>query len=977
MSNQAYLDTIDPETPHHADILILEDGIALAEDSLKLTILANDLRIQWQEKNLPELNLAKAVGDFCNPKILPDNPLAKELEGQELLQVKITKAMIDEMDFLAETRSSLVDVDKIEDEFRKKGYEPNLSYFTRLNSYVKKLGLETKDPFNIKKNKFVEQFDKTIKWRSRIRLEDVNEVIVRHTESKVAYDSWVQYLAKCSFIVLNTLGIAPQYFNFDIESEESVEELIFFTTTYQFFLDMTLGNEQQAEHRKQFETNQSLINIIGGLYYVGNQNWKDKLEEYVSLFIHDGPNFTYNKLISMGYSEEQTNKLIDEAHTWHFQRSYADQSALTVGAASLGKLFDRSNFSGMGHFFRFIDKPLQMLKDVINQHVLDDIVLSVNKIFSQSLFAQLQNELKLPDDSYTPKRNVLMRCLGAMYSVDISLGYIYLPKEYQEEFARLEELKKKEISKLQELENSKQKVKNVTKKAKANDIRDINAKQSLLLKTYSEEPGRILPSILTDSFEEVKNYGSQGLDMFAIIFNTLAVVEDYHNILSKNQEISEKDKLTLAYRMLWLTDSIFTIKKGCYEAEARAMLNNFKKSGLKKGFRTKSVLDKLKTGNLYKAWWNTKYISESSGTRYALQRAVFSNIVGNVSLILASIFETYQIIKYDFMEAKGQGRIINLIKAGSTAMQSFSGLAQLLSFGGLAIPIWATAGIAIVAGLIYAMCTAYLNFIRDDDVSDWLIRTPWVHDDYVDHDKFIFNYDEDGYQKALEAFARLKNKPTVYFQPTIAYKLSPYNVHLGYPLSRATGFWLMIDFPSELNQENVRIDVAWYSSDTDEFELIQVNERDDLYPDWINNRRPFSKWVSANSAYLPSTPLYQGEYADTWLETNTMNEVYRFWLKQPKNNVFDSILLLVCYPDDLNKDINVIDSVRPHCFDLKRIEKEIKVVGSVPEKVKAKVETYDSAFGDSLKEMCDSVVYKKVIKFIDNHHSSLILVGGE
>ncbi|GAB6261233.1 hypothetical protein [Photobacterium sp. R1] len=187
----------------------------------------------------------------------------------------------------------------------------------------------------------------------------------------------------------------------------------------------------------------------------------------------------------------------------------------------------------------------------------------------------------------------------------------------------------------------------------------------------------------------------------------------------------------------------------------------------------------------------------------------------------------------------------------------------------------------------------------------------------------------------------------------------------------------MVDFPAELNQKNVRIDAVWYSYRSDEIELIQVNERDDLYPDWINNRRPFSKWVSANSAYLPSTPLYQGEYADTWLETNTMNEVYRLWLKQPKNNVFDSILLLVWYPDDLNKDENMNHPAIPHCFELKRIVKEISVIGAVKEKMKAEVKTYDSVFGDSLKDLKDSDLYKKVMKMINGTQSEFVLVGGE
>ncbi|UTM59271.1 LysM peptidoglycan-binding domain-containing protein [Photobacterium sp. CCB-ST2H9] len=977
-SNQPYLDTIDPEKPLHADILIIEDGIALAEDSLKLTILANDLRSQWQEKNLQELNLAKAVGDFCNPKILPDNPLVKELEGKELLHAKITKAMIDKLDFLRESRGPNAILDEREIDLKKMGYKPNLSYFTQLNNYANELGLETKEPFNIRKNKFIEQIDQTRKWRSRIRLKEVNEVIVRLTESKVAYDNWVQYVAKCSFVMLNTLGISPELLSFDLESEEHSDEFVSFVTNFQYGFEHTLQGNELIRHKNQFNPDQPLINLVGSIFYQGSQELKNKLEKYIRLYIEHGPNDAFNHLAEMGFNSDQLSQLIEESHQWHLQGSRADQSALTVGVLSFWGAFKEESFMKWEWYKNNI---LSRYKNIKNSFAKGAVNLlshqrlhSVNRLISHSLNEQLRLSLDVVQKS--PEMKWGTRWISNIISNQIANGEIYLTKGMQSKF---DAFRKEELNStlwLMWMEDGRVRATAEEIEAQRNKILKIRLNIFYLFDINDKKFKKIFKALIVNQankyYDAVESSGSRGLNLLITGLNFLALIEDVVNISQKHKK-DEKDYLTIQYRVAYFADSVLSMNKSTYLSEARGVLDAINGSHLEE-----DALDNLRSRNLFKASKEIHLLDKE--TRYILRRAIVVGLAANLALSIAGILETWQIVFYDMPKAKGAIKYVHGLKAASTAAQAFTGALQLASMFGATIPAWIIAGPAIVAGIVYAVCTAYLNFTREDDVTDWLIKTPWVNTKFVGDDSVIWDYSKDGYQKALDALTRLKNKPIIYIQPTAgedySQQVKPYNMKVPDGLYSASGYWIMIDFPIELRNKCVKVDALWYGKNNSAVEFIQVDNKEKYIPDWVVNKRPFKILNTGVSPRIPARPYDEIDYISTWQETGMMNQLYRFWLPRPKNSQLNSLLLMVWYPDDLEGQKKNGSHIGPHCFDKQIMPTSVNTTSDFHlYGLKTAVEKLESAFGETLTDLKESQPYSAAVKLGEKQKNSLILVG--
>ncbi|GAB6261231.1 LysM peptidoglycan-binding domain-containing protein [Photobacterium sp. R1] len=978
-SNQPYLDTIDPEKPLHADILIIEDGIALAEDSLKLTILANDLRSQWQEKNLQELNLAKAVGDFCNLKLLPDDPLAKEVEGDELLQAKFVKYMNDELVNLQVYTASGGDDGVLEIERGIKSYaeDVKINYFGRMAEYANELGLKTNNPLRKYEKDYIDEYYEKSKWRSRIHLSDVNEVIVRLTESKVAYTQWVEYVAKCSFVVLNSLGVSAKYLNFDLESIQHVEELISFTTTYQFFFDSTLAQEQRGIHQTQFKPSQPLTNLVGSLFYIGNQQWKENLEEYVSFFIEHGPNDAYNYLMSIGYNEEQAEELVNEVHTWHFQSSYADRSALTAGAgAVLGGVFKEQNFVGWTLYNYLVSNTIQVMKNAFsnfsNNIIVNKIIYSINREIFQTLFEQMLHVLKLSEENPTQKMRWGTQWVGCLYAYAISHGIIHLPKEQQDIFDSLTRQELFENDILSEMKSGKINVSEFELSEQKERVKSVRYERYSLINVYAIDSSKKLPCLLSEIFSEknyeaVKELTSRGLDMAVIVFNTLALMEDYQKASMKHVK-EFKDDITIGYRVLWLVDSVLSITKARYVAEAQEMLSKVEVFHI-----STDAYEAFQSKNLFASWREAKVLNPE--TQFLLRRALLVGLGANIAAIGAGVLETGQILFYDLPNTEGLVFTAHIGKAVSTALLSISGFIDVFSMAGYAVPIWALVGLPLIAATVYAMCTAYLNFVRDDDVTDLLIKTPWANKRFLGENSTKWDYQKDGYQKALEAFSRLKNQPQVYFQPTKDNTEMYYDV-LNPKTYLANGFWVMVDFPAELREEKVRIDGLWYQKDSKEMEFFHISGNPEYHSNWVKNKTPITKGWFSSTPYLSLEPSTQESYHNTWQDTGTINSIYYVWLPRPVNEV-DSLLLLVWYPDDFDKDdsTKIRENAIPHCFDIQSFEKNFNPSGIASGKMKADMTVYKSAFGKSLEDLKNSIPFKKSIKMARNSKNDFLIAG--
>ncbi|MCG7499966.1 hypothetical protein MHO82_24165 [Vibrio sp. Of7-15] len=239
----------------------------------------------------------------------------------------------------------------------------------------------------------------------------------------------------------------------------------------------------------------------------------------------------------------------------------------------------------------------------------------------------------------------------------------------------------------------------------------------------------------------------------------MALIEDVALITAKHQHY-DKDDYTLTYRVLWLFESMTETTRARYQSEMKGLLGKLDQTDKK---FTEKALRRLSSKNLFRISRSSGELLPGQSSKVLLRKTLTWGMSGAMAKSLGGAFEAYQIYKYDIPGTSGLTMMAHLGKLASSIILASAGILEAAFLFGGGVAPWLIPGFNLFAGVLYAICTAYLNFVKEDDVTSWLITTPWVTSKFVDSNPTPLDYESDGYLKALEAYSRLKNKPTLYY----------------------------------------------------------------------------------------------------------------------------------------------------------------------------------------------------------------------
>lgn len=174
-----------------------------------------------------------------------------------------------------------------------------------------------------------------------------------------------------------------------------------------------------------------------------------------------------------------------------------------------------------------------------------------------------------------------------------------------------------------------------------------------------------------------------------------------------------------------------------------------------------------------------------------------------------------------------------------------AGLAGSSSMIALAMNPW-VAGAALIAGIVYLVATAALNYFKRDAIGQWLHKSTWSNSP----SERINDQNEEN-----RSLLEIQMSPSIFVKPTFCITYS-YSAHLGqYSSDKQDGAWIQIHFPAELRGHIVRTNLA---ASHRPFYMLPVKRLDDqLQLPFLDNG------VSVQSTSIGNVPKIRPELNPT------------------------------------------------------------------------------------------------------------------
>lgn len=921
VSNDVLINTIDEESPQFADILALEDPIAMVEDSLVVTGRYLSEWIDWQEENQDIYNITKAVTGFCNLQLKDNDPLHQELLKDPIKQAKALSII---SSYTAGFHTPLGD--------KHDQIVASRTTASVINRELKEIGVKNElNNLFLYKSQMINKF----KWRSRVNINEANEYQIKCVTEESFLKSKLFYNSDKILLLLNTVGPNPDVVFIDIYDYDQ-SSIYFERMSYWIsILSPSLSNKSKKDFDGQLKLKKPLRNLIGTAAFSGVPEFKGFLDLINNAIFNNNPNEAFNQLVSHSESEESLSNWLDKAMEIKFQSGYADQSAHVAALGTISDIFDSDDLSQFSFYKKWVREPFQNIRN--------NIVSSSVDVTSEAIFHRVPNwvanyTLNEIIDSWKNKIQFNLESLTVFsvsnhmsnYGVNISAEnmrkFISDSLDISENFEKISKINsqfKQSKSKFERLKLGLERafLERSTKRLAnglAQYIQFSDAEKQLLAERRIWGPMKELG----------ENFISERAPMLMtttiIILNALALNQDYNRIL-KGPFTKESDMYTLMYRPMWLADSVLRLFEGHYKSVSRGVIN------------TTEIIDvEIRSGNLINLICKSKGAGEEFLAR-SLYKLLYFGLAAEISLIIAGTLETYQIYNYDFEMAKGKLRTAHLMKMVGTGSMTLSGI-----LGGFSLIFEVTAAgvisafaivFGVIGALIYSGATAYLNFVQEDDVSEWLKKTCWGNKDYWDGAQ-VWQKNPDGFKATLKALSVIKNRPILYHFPTITPNKSVEEKNVD-------GICYMLEFPKDLGSKKIRIDFMLYNDknkiekeyeDYYFFHLdklgLEPNEFRVWQGEWIKGFRPLpsNSFTQSNAVdVIPTNAANETVFNinfENWIETDG-TQLLKFWIPriwQPTGvPMYRSCpaILLVWYEYNLDlKTGKPKDDASPHCFSL-------------------------------------------------------------
>ncbi|MCG7500207.1 hypothetical protein MHO82_25500, partial [Vibrio sp. Of7-15] len=914
ISNQSLLDTIDECAPVRADILILDDPIALVEDTLVVSGKHMADLVNWQNQNQNLQGLTQATAGFCHLQLKQSDPLAQELAKDP---VKHAKAHVI-------ISSSSLDAVNLESPSGQTFWMESLN---NINQAMKKEGIVQSLPADLA---YFNQMKQKRKWRGRVRMKEMNEYYLSSTVQETFLRTRLNWASNFTLALLDTVGPDPSCLFFDLYEEDHASQYIDTVTEWHTYLSPALNEQDRNKYNAQLRSQLALNNVMGSAMFAGVPEFKSFLAKLMDVVLSSYPNESFHQLASQVESEEALSDWLDKANAINLQSGRADQSA-HVGA--LGAMFDAFTNDELANF-TFFKKYVQVPYTNVQNSFLNAVAGKVENInvFSfnswstdvvlkeitegwkhQSRFKMdvimpmvLNNQLSGREVTLTPENKRQLLKLGGQYD-EAMAGIAAVSKELEK--SRLPQDRATLSTQIEVLEKEAKKIsgsmgKHITfTDAAKKAIRVENIWQPMAQKGIDFATGNALTGVV-------------------IVLNFLALQQDYERILT-SQNPSDSDTLTLVYRPLWLMESVVRVSQGYYQAQVREAFSLISSA-------SKDIDNVINTSTIFHAI-KGKDVALSK----TLTKLLIFGVAAELTLVVAGAIESYQIYVYDFMPSSGKAKIAHGLKLAGTVSMTISGvlglLAVLFKFTVASALSIASIGLQIFGGIIYSIGTAYLNYVQDDDISEWLKKTYWG-----DKNKWegaqVWGNTLKGHEKAFDELSVIRNQPKLYTQPTLK---TPGEVSE----ENADGAWLMLELPSELDGQKLRVDVLVYP-DRDKLitpgkdyqffhiDTLGLDGSRQWQAEWVKGYRPQPHKNEMWQEIIPQLPETkvltpsQGKSLQTWQPTGD-TQLLNLWLPRPWGPtgtwMFETCpaIMLVWYEYHLDKSTGKPkEGAVPHAFTL-------------------------------------------------------------
>ncbi|MCG7500217.1 hypothetical protein MHO82_25550, partial [Vibrio sp. Of7-15] len=889
ISNQSLLDTIDECAPVRADILVLDDPIALVEDIFAVTGRQLLSWVDWQEKNQKKYDVARAVTSFCQLQLDPSDSFAQELEKVDAPQR--ARVLAETSDYFASENGLSV----IMTHNPTASMEANALLMStnseRFNKYIREEGFNHPPHQGSFDSAYGRQMGAKEKWRSRVRLKEAEAYLFECIGQEELLKGSLQFSGHCVFSLLNAIGPDPSFLFFDMHDKEHVQQFIVQVNAWQSQLNTALTEEDALTHIEQVsDSSAPLINVVGSAVYSGVPAFKPYLVNLIDKVLSLTPNDTYHALLEEGHSPEVLSDFLDKANEISLQSGSADKSAYLAGTVALWDLLNSEELAQFKFYQDYVYIPVDNFKaKTIGKgldYLVDSDVLSVNNWAIRGATSKIQSNWSLN------KKVKIVDMIPVGVVSQLSGHDVTLTPENKAKYLADKMQLRENFKALAKARKNYRKSKNLVVRAKYRT-------EMFMLKSQSKKLADGLPGYITFTDAEKHKIAkdlisgtaskviSMAISVKIIHLNFLALTEDYHRILT-SPNAKETDAFTLVYRALWLSESVLRIVKDIVHSQAISTLSSLKGE----------LYNKVTSLPLHRA---IHHKEASKAVAKSLSKLLIFGVTAELTLMAAGALETYQIIFYDLSNASGNTYIATAIKAAGTGSMAFSGYLGLkalyLGFASFAVGAFV---FGAVGGLIYALATLYLNLAKDDDISEWLKNTMWGDDHW--NGARIWEDTPKGYKDTMDALGELKNKPSVYTQPTLKCEHSVSE-------ESVDGFHLMIDFPSALFQKKARVDVMIYNRGPAPFTTLRGKhdtETTSTYKDhkyfhvsevqgkntewlgeWVQGVRPLPSKSANGHLVTPelSVTKEQDEESikslESWKIMEEDNQILKLWLPRP------------------------------------------------------------------------------------------------
>nr|WP_284694903.1 LysM peptidoglycan-binding domain-containing protein [Photobacterium galatheae] len=923
VSNDVLLNTIDEENPQFADILALEDPIAMVEDSLAVTGRYLSEWIDWQEENQDKFNVTKAVTGFCNLQLDASDPLAQELNKDIVKKSKALSIISDNFvsisstygdGFNGGTLMTVYERIKIQDRLRDIGVVNNFDTI-----------------------KYDQQISDKSKWKSRVSLSEANDFLIKCSQKELYFKNRLNNSGLYVIEQLDLIGSDPCLVFFDVKDKVQSEDFIIMTNYWFSVLSPSLNDSSRNRLDEQIDINKPLTHLIGTAAFVGVPTFKPFIVDLIEKVLLGYPNETFNNLADQVESEEKLSAFLTNVNQYSFQNGSADKSALVNIFSKAFEAMQSEELANFDFYKNNVLTPYENMKSVfVNAGTSASSEVKIQWINNWIASSTLKRTMKNWNGKERYRINYAIPMVvnneisgyGVSISIDNKKKIIENSKHLDDIFSELKVIDEK-------LKHKSNRAKRITLFVKK-EILEIRARRfsngiiSAVEFTDESKQRIAIDKVWNPLNEKIKNVKEKSINVIEegiprlltttiLYLNALAVSEDYNRIL-RRYNIRDSDIYTLMYRPLWFVESVLRLYQDQYQSAVRSYFYSVKGTAIDdtiRGVRIYNAVSVLSDAG-------EEVISQKLGKLFLF------GLASEISLIIAGGLESYQIFTYDMEKTFGIVKFATGVKLLSTVAMTASGILGLYTlifeFAAPAFLSSLAFSLAIIGGIVYGVMTALINFMKDDDISAWLKKSCWSDNIWDDIEKYPDT--NIGYKKSLEDLRKLNNQPVIYTQPTLTApgELDEDNVD---------GNWFLIELPQTLKRKKVRIDMLVYH-DNDELkeaekdyrfyhiDSISMNsEKLWLQAEWIQGFRP-TKILSQGDQLVSSIPggKDQDFKLDSWQETDR-TQLLKFWLPRiwKPSGVWGyqtcPAILLVWYENDLDLKTGIpLSNAIPHSFGL-------------------------------------------------------------